>query len=166
MMVVVIVVVMVIMVIVMMVEVMMVTTRVVEVMVMMVEVMMVTERVVGVIVEVVVVKVVLVLLMSLVWVVTVVVPLIYQSLRSSYPPAPLLTQKVCPACITVCAMVCVMAPVCLDLYEHVPGHFDISTSKVYKAPKAFKIKIGVKPFGSSKLERINEPPSCSYRQLM
>lgn len=64
--------------------------------------------------------------------------------------------------VPCCAPQCV----CLDLSEHVSGHFDFSASKVYKTPKAFKIKIGVKPFGSPKLERINEPPSCTYRQLM
>lgn len=80
-----------------------------------------------------------------------------QSLGSYYPPAPLPTKK---------AMACDSAHLCLDLHEHMSGHSDFSTSKVYKTPKAFKIKIRVKPFGSSNLERINEPPSCSYRQLM
>lgn len=106
--------------------------------------------------EAMVVKVVLAL-MSLVWVVVVAELLTPQSRRSYYPPAPLPTQK---------ATACDSAHLCLDLPELVSGRSDFSTSKVYKTPKAFRIKIGVKPFGSSKLERINEPPSCSYRQLM
>lgn len=67
-------------------------------------------------------------------------------------------RGLCPACPT--------APVGLDSYEHLSGHVDFSMSKVYKTLKAFKIKIGVKPIASSQLKRINEPPGCSYRQLM
>lgn len=85
----------------------------------------------------------------------------FQPLRSDYLPPLLLTPKVCP----VCAVVWTTVRVCLDSCEHVSGHSGFSASKVYKTPKALKIT-RVKPLASSKLERENEPPSCSYRQLM
>lgn len=83
------------------------------------------------------------------------VPQIVTYLSHSSPSRP-------PAHVTLCAA----ALLPLDLGEHVSGRFGLSASKVYKTLIAFKIKTGVKPFGSSKLEGVNEPPSCSYRQLM
>lgn len=84
----------------------------------------------------------------------------YTALGSRCPPpspCPTGAPRVHPACDGAPALARTWARTC---------HLGWRASDVYKTPKAFKIKIGVKPFGSSKLERINEPPSCSYRQLM
>lgn len=105
-----------------------------------------------------------VVVVSSVWVIMALALSTQQCLRSYHPP-PTPDPKG-PSCV-VRAMGRVKVHVRLDLRERVcVCHVGFRASKVYKTPKAFKTKIGVKPFGSSKLERINEPPSCSYRQLM